>query len=52
MSFALKGFTTPITFNSATPQKQRASVTVKSSLQVNSSMKAEDTFDFTIKSGN
>jgi hypothetical protein len=52
MSSALKGFTTSIPFNSLTPKKQRASVNVKSSLQVNNSMKAEDTFDFTIKSGN
>lgn len=52
MSSLLKGFTTPVPFNSASTQKQRTSVTVKSSLQVNNSMKAEDTIDFTIKSGN
>ncbi len=52
MSFALNGFATSVPLNPATPKKQRASVNVKSSLKVNNSMKAEDTFDFTIKSGN
>lgn len=52
MPFATRAFSVPVTFPSITPYKQRASVNVKSSLHINASMKAEDSFDFTIKSGN